>query len=318
VTPRVRVAVVVGAVAVAAVAAVIGISVLSGDDDSGSARPRAGHPPLSLQLGVRTDPESTTLRRAANLYVAKRYAAAGKLFRRSSSLEAKVGAALSAWPNGSLATLERLGSANPRSGVVQLHLGFGRVWAAKGDARAAFRRAEADPDTPYALTAQTILHPEFARGQPIFVPAAPAPASLAKLAPPAQLATLRRRSGRSVADALRYGVALQRLGKAVSAERVFAAAARKEPGNAEARTAAAFGRFTKDEPVRAFSKLGPLTKTFPGRATVRFHLGLLLLWTGEVAEGRKQLRLAQKAEPGSPLAREAGRLLARIAHAGTG
>jgi len=313
-----RIVVLVAALALVAAAGVVGIAVLGDDGSARTLQPRSGHPPLSLDLGVRTDAEAQALRRAATLYAGKQYAAAERIFARHRSVEARVGEAFSAWPDGSLADLERLGSAYPGKGVVQLNLGLARFWAARGDAAAAWRRAaERDPDTPYAITAGTLLHPDFARGVPIFVPAEPFPPAIARLSPPQQLATLQARAGRSTADALRYGVALQRLGHQVSAERVYAAAARKAPNDAEARTAAAVGRFTKDDPSRAFSRLGPLTRRFPKQPTVRFHLGLLLLWSGQVDEARRQLRLARAADPSSPMAREARRLLTGIAHVGT-
>ena len=121
-----------------------------------------------------------------------------------------------------------------------------------------------------------------------------------------------------MADALLYGVALQRLGRPLSAERVYAQAAREAPGDAEAQTAAAVGALLEGRAGAAFSRLGPLSRRFPKQPTVRFHLGLLLLWSGEVAEAERQLRLAPGRGSGSPLAREADRLLARVAHAGTG
>jgi tetratricopeptide (TPR) repeat protein len=319
-SPRTRIVTIVGALAVVAAAAVVGVAALGGDEPAApTAKPRAGHPPLSLDLGVRTDAEARDLRRAATLYAQKRYPAAAAVFARYRSLEAQVGSAFAAWPDGSLAGLERLGSANPGSGVVQLNLGLARVWAARGDAEAAWRTALVrDPDTPYALTAESLLHPEFARGRPIFVPAEPFPADVARLSPPRQLALLRDRSRRSTTDALLYGVALQRLGRPRSAERVYVRAAASAPGSAEARTAAAVGRFSKDDPSQAFSRLGPLSRLFPRQPTVRFHLGLLLLWSGQVQEARRQLRLARAADPASPLAREADRLLRSVAHAGTG
>ena len=98
--------------------------------------------------------------------------------------------------------------------------------------------------------------------------------------------------------------------------REFDAAARLAPDNAEAQVAAAVGRFDKARPVEAFSRLGPLTRRFPNRATVRFHLGLLLLWAGEVREAKTQLVRATQAEPGTPLAREAERYLAELRKAG--
>ena len=111
---------------------------------------------------------------------------------------------------------------------------------------------------------------------------------------------------------LLYGIALQRLGHPVSARRAFDEAFRLAPNDPEPQVAAAVGRFDKRHPERASSRLGPLTKRFPHASTVRFHLGLLLLWLHEVKEGKRQLRLAESVEPGSPLAREAHLFLQRL------
>ena len=54
-----------------------------------------------------------------------------------------------------------------------------------------------------------------------------------------------------------YGIALQQLGHPLSAERQFAAAARLAPNDPDARAAAAVGLFDKDNPSRAFGRLGP-------------------------------------------------------------
>jgi Flp pilus assembly protein TadD len=107
-------------------------------------------------------------------------------------------------------------------------------------------------------------------------------------------------------------VALQRLGRRVSAEREFAAAATLAPQNAEAQTAAAVGRFRKGDPSLAFSRLGPLVRQFPRAPTVRFHLGLLLLWLGQVGEAKRELRLARAEGPESVLGREANAFLRRL------
>ena len=117
-------------------------------------------------------------------------------------------------------------------------------------------------------------------------------------------------------DRLLFGVALQRLGKQVSAERVYAEAARRAPTDPEARVAAAVGLFDKARPATAFSKLAPLTRTFPHAATVRFHLGLLLLWSGQVKEARRQLELVSTVEPASPLRGIARQYLAELKKAG--
>jgi tetratricopeptide (TPR) repeat protein len=117
---------------------------------------------------------------------------------------------------------------------------------------------------------------------------------------------------------LLHGIALQRLGRQVSARRAFAEALRLDPDGVEPLVADAVGRYAKSDPSASFSRLGPLTKRFPGSATVRFHLGVLLLWQGEVEEARRQLRLARNAEQGSLLAHEAQRYLDEVAKAGTG
>jgi hypothetical protein len=56
--------------------------------------------------------------------------------------------------------------------------------------------------------------------------------------------------------------------------------------------------------------MGPLTRRFPQAGTVRFHLGLMLLWLGDVEEAKRQLRRAIRLGP--PHSREAKRLLDRL------
>lgn len=116
-------------------------------------------------------------------------------------------------------------------------------------------------------------------------------------------------------DLLLYGVGLQRVGRPVSAARIYESAARAAPSNAEAQVAAAVGLFTKDAPEAAFARLGPLVRRFPGDPTVRFHLGLLLLWTGRIKAAERQLERASRTQPGSPLAHEAARYLETIRRA---
>jgi hypothetical protein len=112
-------------------------------------------------------------------------------------------------------------------------------------------------------------------------------------------------------------MALQSAGRPFSAREVYAAAAKAFPDEPEALVADAVGRYTKERPVEAFSRLGPLSRRFPRSASVRFHLGLLLLWQRDVGPARRQLRLAREAEPGSFVARRAGRYLDELAEAGT-
>jgi tetratricopeptide (TPR) repeat protein len=315
---RRRVVLLVALAAVAAVA-VVAAAVVSSDGESATTTTadtglRPGRPPLSLALGFRDDPEARDLARASSLYAEGDAGDAAALFAKHDSLEAKVGAALSSWPNGTLDRLEQLSKLYPKQAVVQLHLGLARIWANQGDPLAAWRAAaDAEPDTPYAVLAGNVLYPKLPRGLPAFIPSFAASAEVTRLPPARQLDVLRAGAERGgVRELLLYGVGLQRVGRPVSAARAFGQAARRAPGNAEAQVAAAVGLFDKADPARAFGRLGPLTRSFPSEPTVRFHLGVLLLWTGRVDEARRQLRLASETKPGSRLAREAARYLETI------
>jgi tetratricopeptide (TPR) repeat protein len=272
-------------------------------------------PALALDLGLRTDPEARALGRANRLYAAGKRRAAGRIFARYPSLPARVGAACAAWPRGTVARLERLADAHPASALVLLHLGLARVSAGQTQAaEAAWRQALArDPDTESAVQAESLLYPGYAPGLPPFVTSFATPRELERLSAARQLAALRRGARRDdIRAKLLYGAALQRLGRRVSAEREFAAAARLAPADAEAQTARAVGLFSKVEPARAFSRLGPLTRRFPHAQTVRFHLGELLLWLGQLREARRELRLARAEGAATPLGKTAGEFLARL------
>lgn len=321
---RLRVWLAVGAASLAAAGTTVGVTLATRTPTpktaAASAKPRPGAPPLLLDLGVRTDPEAQALRRGSALYDRGRRTAARAIFAAHPSVEARVGAALAAWPSG-FAALRELADANPRSALVQLELGLADFW--RGDlapARAAWRRAKTlAPDTLYAVRAGDFLHPELPIPDlPHFQPSFASPPEVAKLGPPAQLAFLRAqaRTG-GVRAKLLYGAALEKLYRPVSAEREFAAAARLAPDDAEAQVAAAVGLFDKDRPSRAFARLGPLAKRFPHVATVRFHLGLLLLWLGQVPQARAQFRLAVAAGPHSTLGREASLFLQRLRKVGS-
>jgi tetratricopeptide (TPR) repeat protein len=321
-SPRARIIVIAGAAACLAAGGTVALAVITSNGKGGNENkpvPLSGAPPLALDLGVRTDPEATALRRAERLYP-KRRAAAGRIFGRYHSPAAEIGAAFSSWPGSGLATLQRLAQEHPQDSLVLLHLGYANLWTGDTEqATAAWRQAtSAQPDAMSAQRADDALHPGFPPGEPLFVPSFAPPTRLARLSPPRQFELLAKDAARQDAHAkLLYGVALQRLGHRMSAQRQYDAAVRLDPGDPETQVAAAVGRFDKSKPSAAFSRLGPLTKRYPHAATVRFHLGLMLLWLartqpGALAEGKRQLRLARKDEPGSPLAREAKRLLAGL------
>jgi tetratricopeptide (TPR) repeat protein len=279
-----------------------------------AARP-SGNPPLVLDLGVRADAEAQALRRAAELYERGSLRESRAIFAGFRTLDAQVGAAVARWPNGTVARLRELAAAKPRSSLVRLNLGLALFWAGRGDdAVAAWRAARRlEPDSLAAVRADDLLHPEYARGLPSFLPSFSAPEELDRLSAPEQVERLRRgAAGGSPRWKLLYGVALQRLGHPLSARREFDAAAALAPDDVDALVASAVGRFDKEHPEAAFSRLGPLAKRFPHAPSVRFHLGLLLLWSGQVEEARRQLELASSLGKGEKLGREADRLLRRL------
>lgn len=316
-----RARVLVGLAAAAAAGFVVGVAALQGQDESVPA-PTAvvlPTPPLELSLGARSDDEAEALREAEQL-VDDGDRAAGRarfeelLAENPESLEAAVGAAIAAWPDATVERLDTLAAGSPGSAVVRLHLGLALL--ASGDeegARAEWRAAQAaEPDTGAALRAEDLLNPQYAPGRPPFVAPLEAPPGLDELSPEEQLAELERqaRSG-GVEERLIHGIALQRVGRPVSARAAFESALEADPDSLPAKVAAAIGRFDKDDPSQAFSRLGPLAAADED-GVVRYHLGLALSWIGQVEEAIRQLELAREADPNGFYGREAERLLDRL------
>jgi tetratricopeptide (TPR) repeat protein len=324
---RTRVLTIAGLASAIAVAAIVGATLLQSHGSStGSAsnsavtKPRPGVPPLILDLGVRRDPEAKAISRASALYAKGHRAAAGSIFKRYNSLPARIGAAFSAWPEGGLDTLKSLVATHPSSALAELHLGYAYLWSGRNaDAVSAWRQAvKVEPDSSAAVSAADLLHPSFLPGLPYIVTTLEPPARVTKLPAAEELAALAKAAARPDADAkLLYGVALWNLRLPLSAERQFTAAAALAPDDPTALTAAAVGAFSKARPVLAFSKLGPLTGRFPRSAVVRFHLGVLLLWSRELAKARTQFAKTVVKDPTSTYAAEAKKLLGALAAAGT-
>jgi tetratricopeptide (TPR) repeat protein len=309
---RTRILVVIGVAAVAAVVAVAFISVRGSSGPSANqTAARKGAPPLALDLGLREDAQTKALRRGVTLYSEQKRAQAGAIFDQYSSLPAQIGSAFAGWPNGTVSQLEGMANRYPDNSLVLLNLGLARYWSGdnSGAVEAWTDAYEAQPDTQSSLTADRLLHPNTPQGIPVFVPSFTPPGLHAKTAAGqlAELAAAARR--RDVRARLAYGIALQRVGREVSAERAYQAAAKVAPNDPEPLVAEAVARFSRSQPARAFSRLGPLAKRFPHAPTVRFHLGLLLAYSGDIADARKQFRKAVAIDSSDPLAREAARFL---------
>jgi tetratricopeptide (TPR) repeat protein len=212
------------------------------------------------------------------------------------ALAAQVREALRAWPSGTVRRLRILSAQHPASALVRLELGL--ALALSGDrvsAAAALRQAKrVQPDSPSAVRADDVLHPGTPPGKPPFVPSFGRPRT-------------------RVEQLLAQGVGYQGALRPVSAERAFRAAAALAPANAEAQVAAAVGLYDKDHPERAFSRLGPLSRRFPRAQTVRFHLGLLLIYLGEIRQARRELTLSVRLGPRTRLATRA-RVLLKASH----
>jgi predicted Zn-dependent protease len=200
--------------------------------------------------------------------------------------------ALKAWPAGTARRLRILAARYPHSALVQLELGLALALSGQqADATQAWQSAErAQPDSPSAVRAQDLRHPGSPPGRPPFVP------------------SFTRVKNRAESHLLQ-GAAFQQALRPVSAEREFLAAVTAAPNDPEALTAAAVGLYDKDRPALAFSRLGPLARRFPHAQTVRFHLGLLLIYFGDLSRARRELALARAQGPQTPLGNRAETLL---------
>lgn len=316
-SPRARNWLVVAGVALLAAGATVGATLATrttpaGSTDASAAIPK-GPPELDLDLGVRTDPEATALRRALDLYDHGHVKAAGAIFRRHRSLEAQIGSAVTEWPAG-FDKLAALQQAHPHSALAQLELGIGFLWQGRlAQAQKAWRAARrVEPDTSYAVRAEDFLYPGDAPGMPPFSPSFPRPERLANLSSPQYLAAVAALARHGDAHAkLLYGAALQSLGRPVSAEKQFRAALKLAPNDVDARVAVAVGAFDKAKPSVAFSQLGPLVRVYPKAVTVRFHLGLMLLWIGQLKAAKVQLDKVVAAGP-SPFLGDTELLLPKL------
>lgn len=216
----------------------------------------------------------------------------------SSPRTAIVAALMKKPPRAAAHAFESVAQSAPTDPVVQFNYGIALFCAGYlNEAEQAFRAAkQGGRDTFYEMRADEFLHPQF------FVPTD-------------GLYPLFEPTGKD--PLLLRGVILQRAGHEHSAERLYARAARLHPSSAEAQVAAAVGRFNEDNLSASFSRLGPLVRRFPHSQSVRYHLGLLLAWTGQRAQATTEFRLARSEGPKTALGREADAFLAGLVTGGT-
>jgi hypothetical protein len=220
---------------------------------------------------------------------------------------AEITTAFRNWPHGSIDTLQRLGlvwqgGATQKdrytSAVVQYERGVALLWAGyDSDAAAALQMAKKfGTNTLIQSRADGLLHSNFYRPPtgpwyPVFQPTS----TKNKL--------------------LVQGSRLQSQGHQISAEKLYARAAREQPNNVEALVAQAVGLFNDDNPALAFGKLGPLTARFPKSQIVRYELAWLLIWTGQAQDGITQLHKTVGLGPKTEIGKTAAQIVDAITSA---
>jgi tetratricopeptide (TPR) repeat protein len=331
VSPRTRVALVVAGLAALAAVGVVGAALLQDTSPSAVAPTSTAmtttavkeRPALELAVIDRDDSLARGLRTAERRFEQGRRTDATKRFadlesRYPESVEAQIGAAVVAWPDGTTGKLMAIARAHPESAVAHLNLGLAHF--ADGDpdaARAEWREAERrEPDSPAALRAEDLLNPRSPPGRPRFL--APGfPEDVGDLTIEERLAELERRADSGgVDDWLHLGQALEQAGHRVSAQQAYDKAVDLDPEDLDARVASAVARFDKDDLSKAFSRLGPLAAEQPDAAVVRFHLGLMLLWLPDLPEAREQLEAARTADAAGFYGEQAARILEQLDTAG--
>jgi tetratricopeptide (TPR) repeat protein len=212
---------------------------------------------------------------------------------------AAVRAALRRPPKQAARLLQPLAEQNPDDPVVLFNQATALYCAGYvSDAEQAFRQAKkAGRDTYYEVKADNVLHPQFfvpksGAGYPIFEYQGHDPLLI-------------------------QGQIQQRQYHQESAERLYARAAKLHPDDPDAQVAAAVGRFDMDDLSASFSRLGPLVKRFPRSQSVRYHLGLLLAWTGQRELAVKEFRAAMALGTKTKLGQESDAFLKGLTGSGT-
>jgi tetratricopeptide (TPR) repeat protein len=219
------------------------------------------------------------------------------------SVRPQIDAAFKSWPKGSVAAMQRLGLAhlggatpNERyvSAIVQYFRGVALDWAGYPiDASAALERAKTlGKNTMIHNEADALNHRGFLQTGPPFYP-------VFQPSVPNKL--------------LQQGSQLQVQGHQVSAEHLYARAAKLDPKDIEARVAVAVGLFDEDNLLPSFSRLGPLVKQNPKSQAAHYYFGLVLAWTGQSSDAIAQFKKTVELDSKSPIGKQAESILAGIA-----
>ena len=194
--------------------------------------------------------------------------------------------------------LEPVAQDAPKDPAVQFNYGVALFCAGYlNEADQAFRAAKTvGRDTFYEMRADEILHPQFFTPKdglyPVFQPSGSDP-----------LLVQRRGATTARPPALRRA-ALPAGGEAATERR-------------RVQVAAAVGLFDEDNLSASFSHLGPLVKRFPNSQSVRYHLGLLLAWTGQRNQAITEFRMARALGAATRLGKQADVFLKGLVANGT-
>jgi len=210
---------------------------------------------------------------------------------------AAVRAAFAKPPKQAALALEPLALLAPKDPVVVFNDAVALFCAGyPNEATTAFEQAKkVGANTYYGVESDLLLHPQYCQqcgGYPPFTYSGKDPLLL-------------------------EGMAQQRAYHQESAEKLWAKDAKLHPDDPDAQVAAAVGRFDMSNLNASFSRLGPLAKRFPKSQTLRFHLGLLLLWIGQAKQARTELADTIALGAHTELGKTAQTLLAKLPSGGT-
>ncbi len=221
------------------------------------------------------------------------------LHRPGRSLDAtspQVQAAFAKGAKAAALALEPLAQVSPKDAVVAFNDGLALYCAGyPNEAATALEQAKkVGANSYYRVQADLLLHPQYFQGGGY---------------PPFEY------YGHD--PLLIQGQVAQRGYHQVTAEKLWARAAKLHPDDVDAQVAAAVGRFDMDDLNASFSRLGPLAKRFPKSQTVRFHLGLMLVWIGQRTQAIAELKQAEALGRDTQLGKQAAKLLAGIEKGGS-